>query len=157
MPHRSRDKTPESGPVPELRVMKECLRALEGLGATNLQIVEQLGELNRQGNPCSAARGEEGEPSPERREYLEFKKMCPRFNRSCMQWEDFAQRFVGAQQDHGVTDQQAKWILYTAIEGQDSRLVLSGMNPNSEKMCRPIYTLNTNYFGGHIQKHPSGK
>ena len=31
--------------------------------------------------------------------------------------------------DHRVTEEQAKWVLYNAIVGQSSRLVISSMNP----------------------------
>ena len=31
--------------------------------------------------------------------------------------------------DHGVTEEQVKWLLYNAIVCQSSRLVISSMNP----------------------------
>ena len=33
--------------------------------------------------------------------------------------------------DHSVTEEQAKWVLYNAIVGQSSRLVIPSMNPES--------------------------
>ena len=33
--------------------------------------------------------------------------------------------------DHGVKEEKAKWVLYNAIVGQSSRLVISSMNPES--------------------------
>ena len=44
-------------------------------------------------------------------------------------WGDFAVRFRGAARDYGVTEEQAKRVLYDAITLSSSRLVITGLSP----------------------------
>ena len=67
--------------------------------------------------------------SEARKDYLCFTRDRPMFERGRDCWNDFAIGFQGAMRDHGVTEEQAKWVLYNAIVGQSSRLVISSMNP----------------------------
>ena len=67
--------------------------------------------------------------SEARKDYLGFTRDRPTFERGRDRWNDFAIRFQGSMRDHGVTEEQAKWVLYNAIVGQSSRLVISSMNP----------------------------
>ena len=67
--------------------------------------------------------------SKARKDYLGFTRDRPTFERGRDRWNDFAIRFQGSMRDHGVTEEQAKWVLYNAIVGQSSRLVISSMNP----------------------------
>ena len=64
-----------------------------------------------------------------RRDYREFSKIKPTFERGRDRWVDFARRFNGTRLEYMVTDQQAKWVLFTAIVGSSSRLVISSMDP----------------------------
>ena len=64
-----------------------------------------------------------------RKDYLCFTRDRPTFRRGRDRWNDFAIRFQAAMRDHGITEEQAKWVLYNAIGGQSSRLVISSMNP----------------------------
>ena len=64
-----------------------------------------------------------------RKDYLCFTRDRPTFERGRDRWNDFAIRFQAAMRDHGITEEQAKWVLYNAIVGQSSRLVISSMNP----------------------------
>ena len=66
-----------------------------------------------------------------RKDYLCFTSDRLTFERGRDRWNDFAIRFQGAMRDHGVTEEKAKWVLYNAIVGQSSRLVISSMNPES--------------------------
>ena len=66
-----------------------------------------------------------------RREYLEFLRNHPKFERGKDRWSDFAFRFESARERHGVGDEHAKAVLYNeAIVGQSSRLVIASMRPN---------------------------
>ena len=67
--------------------------------------------------------------SEARKDYLCFTRDRPTFGRGKDHWNGFTIRFQGAMRDHGVTKEQAKWMLYNAIVGQSSRLVISSMNP----------------------------
>ena len=64
-----------------------------------------------------------------RRDYREFSKVKPTFERGRDRWVDFAHRFNGTRIEYGVNDQQAKWVLFNAIIGASSRLVISSMDP----------------------------
>jgi len=106
-------------------------RSLNEMMAFNRQLVEQMRIMNqgRHGGEAVERNARGWTPAEARREYLEFARNRPTFERGRGRWVDFAQRFDGARQDHGVGDQQAKWVLYNAIEGQSSRLVIASMNP----------------------------
>ena len=67
--------------------------------------------------------------SEARKDYLGFTRDRPTFERGRDRWNDFAIRFQGSMRDHGVTEEQVKWVLYNAIVGQSSRLVISSMSP----------------------------
>ncbi|MBM3938855.1 MAG: hypothetical protein FJ333_09430 [Sphingomonadales bacterium] len=66
-----------------------------------------------------------------RKDYLEFAKNKPTFERGKNRWVDFASQFDRARVDYGVTEIQAKWVLYNAIVGQSSRLVITSMAPDA--------------------------
>ena len=67
--------------------------------------------------------------SEAKKDYLGFTRDRPTFERGRDRWNDFAIRFQGSMRDHRVREEQAKWVLYNAIVGQSSRLVISSMNP----------------------------
>ena len=64
-----------------------------------------------------------------REEYLEFTRDRPTFERGRDRWGDFAIRFHGAARDYGVTEEQAKRVLYDAITGSSSQLVITSVSP----------------------------
>ena len=67
-----------------------------------------------------------------RAEYLEFTRDQPTFERGRDRWGDFAVRFRGAARDYGVTEEQAKRVLYDTITGSSSRLrrlVITSLSP----------------------------
>ena len=64
-----------------------------------------------------------------RAEYLAFTRDRPTFERGRDRWGDFAVRFRGAARDYGVTEEQAKRVLYDAITGSSSRLVITSLSP----------------------------
>ena len=66
-----------------------------------------------------------------RQDYLDFAKNRPTFERGKSRWNDFAALFRAAKDDYGVNDAQAKRVLYGAIVGQSSRLVIASMQPNA--------------------------
>ncbi len=64
-----------------------------------------------------------------RRDYLDFSLKRPTFERGKTRWNDFAHLFRTASAGFAVTDAQAREVLYGAIIGQSSRLVIASMNP----------------------------
>ena len=58
--------------------------------------------------------------SEARKDYLCFTRDRPTFERGRDRWNDFVIRFQGAMRDHGVTEEQAKWVLSNAIVCQSS-------------------------------------
>ena len=64
-------------------------------------------------------------------EYLAFTRDWPTFERGRDCWGDFAVRFQGAASDYGVTEKQAKRVLYDAITGSSSRLVITQPEPRA--------------------------
>ena len=64
-----------------------------------------------------------------RAEYLAFTRDRPTFERGRDRWGDFAIRFRGAARDYGVTEEQAKRVLYDAITRSSSRLVITNLSP----------------------------
>ena len=98
----------------------------------NMQLADRLAG----GGPLGQGPGVEQDHlgrtrSEARKDYLCFTRDRPTFERGRDHWNDFSLRFQGAMRDHGVTEEQAKWVLYNAIVGQSSRLVISSMNPES--------------------------
>ena len=82
----------------------------------------------------------EGEPQEERdqggrtrkearQEYLKFTRDRLTFERGQDRWGDFVVWFRGAARDYGVTEEQAKRVLYKAITGSSSRLVITSLSP----------------------------
>ena len=69
-----------------------------------------------------------------RREGLQFGQARPTFRWHRDRWDDFAARFCRARVDYGVDDDQAKWGLFSAVEGTQSRLVIAGMDPDRQAM-----------------------
>ena len=48
-----------------------------------------------------------------RKDYLCFTRDRPTFERGRDCWNDFAIRFQAAMRDHGITEEQAKWVQYS--------------------------------------------
>ena len=69
-----------------------------------------------------------------RREGLRFGQARPTFRRHRNRWDNFPARFCRARVDYGVDDDQAKWGLFSAVEGAQSRLVIAGMDPDRQAM-----------------------
>ncbi len=67
-----------------------------------------------------------------RKDYVDFCKLRPQFERGRGQWTDFAIQFSKIRNDFRIDDNQAKWALYMAIKGQASRLVVASMNPDND-------------------------
>ena len=80
-----------------------------------------------------------------RREGLRFGQARPTFRRHRDRWDDFAARFCRARIDYGVNDDQAKWGLFSAVEGAQSRLVIAGMDLDTQAL-RDIS------FGEYLQR-----
>ena len=62
-------------------------------------------------------------------EYLAFTRDRPTFERGCDRRGDFTVWFRGAARDYGVTEEQAKRVLYDAVMGSSSRLVITSLSP----------------------------
>ncbi len=67
-----------------------------------------------------------------RKDYVDFCKLRPQFERGRGRWTDFAVQFSKIHNDFHINDHQAKWALYLAIKGQASRLVVASMNPDRD-------------------------
>ena len=100
----------------------------QGVQNALTDIAATLERLTLGGGPRDAqGRNEE----QARRDYREFSKVKPTFERGRDRWVDFARRFNGTRIEYGVNDQQAKWVLFNAIVGASSRLVISSMDPTA--------------------------
>jgi len=98
----------------------------QGVQAALADVGATLERLTLGGGP----RDEHGRTAEQaRKDYREFSKVKPTFERGRDRWVDFARRFNGTKLEYGVTDQQAKWVLFNAITGSSSRLVVSSMDP----------------------------
>ena len=64
-----------------------------------------------------------------RAENLAFTRDRPTIERGRDRWGDFAVQFRGVARDYGVTEEQAKRVLYDAITGSSSRLVITSLSP----------------------------
>ena len=96
----------------------------------NMQLADRMAGGGPLGQGLGVERDHLGRTrSKARKDYLCFTRDRPTFERGRDHWNDFANRFQGAMRDHGMTEEQAKWVLYNAIVGQSSRLVISSMNP----------------------------
>jgi len=105
---------------------------LAAMGQLQMELLERL-------RLTGAPGGQQGEqprdglgrtPQEARRDYLAFRKNKPTFEGGRDRWGDFALRFEGARREHGVTDDQAKRVLFDAIRGPSSRLSIASMAPD---------------------------
>ena len=69
------------------------------------------------------------------RDYVDFQRQRPMFERGKMRWADFAKMFQVVVDDYGVNDERAKKSLYLSITGQSSRLVIASMEPTRADMA----------------------
>lgn len=98
-------------------------------GRLEQQATESHAVINRL-NQGGVPRDEQGRSAIERRkDYLDFAAKRPTFERGRNRWNDFAKLFTKAKNDYAVTDEQAKNVLWGAIVGQSSRLVVASMDP----------------------------
>ena len=110
---------------PEVAI-QAILAGIQNMQQLNIQLADRLAG----GGPLGQGPGVEQDHlrrtrSEAQKDYLCFTRDRPTFERGRDRWNDFAIRFQGAMRDHGVTEEQAKWV----IVGQSSRLVISSMNP----------------------------
>ena len=114
-----------------LPTLIEVTRRLVQQGEFNQGVQAALERLTvGAGLPVGGQRDQHGRTEEQaRRDYREFSKLKPTFERGRDRWVDFARRFNGTRLEYMVTDQQAKWVLFTAIVGSSSRLVISSMDP----------------------------
>ena len=110
--------------------IQAILISLLDMQQLNLSLAEQLaveplleGELQEELDQWGRTRKEA------RQEYLKFTRDRPTFERGRDHWGDFAVRFRGAARDYSVTEEQAKRVLYNAITGSSSQLVITSLNP----------------------------
>ena len=102
---------------------------IQNMQQVNMQLADRLAGGGALGQGPRVERDHLGRTRSEaRKDYLCFTRDRPTFERGRDRWNDFAIRFQGAMRDHGVTEEQAKWVLYNAIVGQSSSLVISSMN-----------------------------
>ena len=114
-------------------VVELMVQRLEQQGATTQQVIERLQGVGVQ-------RDEYGRTAQEaRRDYLDFAKSRPTFERGKNRWNDFAALFTAAKDDYAVTDAQAKRVLFGAVVGQSSRLVIASMAPDGNNMAGLTY------------------
>ena len=89
-------------------ILVEVSENLRGLSTFNQQLLNQLNHLQGQGGQGGygqAQRDEHGRTRQEaHREYLDFGKNRPTFERGKNRWTDFAQQFNRARADHRVTE-----------------------------------------------------
>ena len=114
---------------PEVAI-KAILAGIRDMQQLNMQLADRLAMVGPGGPGPAVERDNLGRTRSEaRKDYLGFTRDRPTFERGRDRWNDFAIRFQGSMRDHGVTAEQAKWVLYNAIVGQSSRLVIASMNP----------------------------
>ena len=114
---------------PEVAI-QAILAGIRDMQQLNMQLADRLAMVGPGGPGPAVERDNLGRTrSKARKDYLGFTRDRPTFERGRDCWKDFAIRFQGSMRDHGVTEEQAKWVLYNAIVGQSSRLVISSMNP----------------------------
>ena len=114
---------------PEVTI-QAILAGIQNMQQLNMQMANRLAIAGPGGQGPVVERDHLGRTrSDARKDYLCFTRDRPTFERGRDHWNDFAIRFQGSMWDHGVTEEQAKWVLYNAIVGQSSRLVISSMNP----------------------------
>ena len=114
---------------PEVTI-QAILAGIQNMQQLNMQMADRLAIGGPGGQGPVVERDHLGRTRSEAREdYLCFTRDRPTFERGRDRWNDFTIRFQGSMRDHGVTEEQAKLVLYNAIVGQSSRLVSSSMNP----------------------------
>ena len=110
--------------------IQAILAILQDLQQLNLSLADRLAvEALLEGNPQGELDQWGRTRKEAREEYLKFTRDRPTFECGLDRWGDFAVRFRGAARDYGVTGNQAKRVLYDAITGSSSRLVISSMSP----------------------------
>ena len=110
--------------------IQAILAGIQNMQQLNMQLADRLALVGPGGPGQAVERDNLGRTRSEaRKDYLGFTRDRPTFERGRDRWNDFAIRFQGSMRDHGVTEEQAKWVLYNAIVGQSSRLVIASMNP----------------------------
>ena len=114
---------------PEVAI-QAILAGIRDMQQLNMQLADRLAMGGPGGQGPAVERDNLRRTRSEaRKDYLGFTRDRPTFERGRDLWNDFAIRFQGSMRDHGVTEEQAKWVLYNAIVGQSSRLVIASMNP----------------------------
>ena len=114
-------------PEDAIQAILTCLLNMQQL---NMSLADRLAiEASWEGEP-QEERDQLGRTRKEARaEYLAFTRDRPTFERGQDRWGDFAVRFCGAARDYRVTEEQAKRVLYDAITGSSSRLVITSLSP----------------------------
>ena len=104
------------------------------------QLLHRVGELlgGNQGPRNPAEQAERNERDA-RREYQDFLRNKPTFERGQNRWVDFARQFRSIKDSYRMTDQQAKTALHLSIIGQSSRLVIASMHPDEGDWARMTF------------------
>ena len=79
----------------------------------------------------------------------EFMKQSPTFERGKDRWQDFSRRFIISKNRFHVSDEIAKEVLWNAIRGRSSRIVISSMAPTEGAYANVTFT---NYMNEMAEK-----
>ena len=136
------------GPEAAIHAILTGLLNMQQLHMENLEMADRLDAAGwpEEGEEPQEERDQWGRTRKEARaEYLAFTRDRPTFQRGQDRWGDLAARFRGAARDYGVTEEQAKRVLYDTITGSSSRLVITSLSlelPTAQEMT----------FGDYLQR-----
>ena len=109
--------------------IQAILAGIQNMQQLNMQLADRLALVGPGGPGPVVERDNLGRTRSEaRKDYLGFTRDRPTFERGRDCWNDFPIHFQGSMRDHGVTEEQAKWVLYNDIVGQSSRLVIDSQH-----------------------------
>ena len=133
--HRQGQGVGESAPNPEEMAdrpeaaIQAIITGILNMQQQNLSLGDRLAvEALLEGEPQGERDQLGGTRKEARAEYLAFTRDRPTFERGQDCWEDFAVRFRGAAREYSVMEEQAKRVLYDAITGSSSRLVITSLS-----------------------------
>ena len=110
--------------------IQAILTGILNMQQLNLSLADRLAvEALLEGEPQGEQDQLGGTRKEARAEYLAFTRDQLTFERGRDSLGDFAVRFRGAARDYGVTEEQAKRVLYDAITGSSTRLVITSLSP----------------------------
>jgi hypothetical protein len=113
------------------RVQSELLATQTEGVADNRRRTDLLGAfLERQLQGPTPDERQQNQNNQRLKLYMDLRKEVGTFERGKERWVDFAKLFRKAIQRFGAPDDMAKELLYKAIVGKSSRLVIAGMDPD---------------------------